>query len=375
MYDVVIAGVGIHPSGRFGVGYRRLGAVAARQALVDAGVTLDDLDMVLVANVSADMAKGHNVIEQLGRPGVPVLNVEAACASSAGTLLLASRLLESGAAKMILCLGVEEAPRGFIANAGFEPWQIASGLGVNPVYFALAAQELIASSDATIEDLADVSVKNHAHAVHNANAMYRRSCTREQVLGSPVVCPPLHLLMLCSPNEGAAAAVLMLRDEAERRNLRDLVDLKAVYELVEQLRGRCGARQVDGARCGAGHVMGLATTPASWWSPDDRQRRARAAGRGPAVDIRRTRTLRVGGAGGVVLRLVRAGRVSGAGRLPRLPRRHDAVLAVDIRPRRWLHVGEPSTARRPDRHPVCGGRRSLPRGHLHPGPGRGCRFR
>src|ERR1700730_19405689 len=169
MHDVVIPGVGIHPFGRFGVGYRRLGAVAAGQALVDAGVTLDDLDMVLVANVSADMAKGQNVIEQLGRPGVPILNVEAACASSAGTLLLASKLLESGAAKMILCLGVEEAPKGFIANAGFEPWQIASGLGVNPVYFALAAQELIESSDTTIEDLADVSVKNHAHAVHNPN--------------------------------------------------------------------------------------------------------------------------------------------------------------------------------------------------------------
>jgi acetyl-CoA acetyltransferase len=366
MHDVVIAGVGIHPFGRFGVGYRRLGAIAARQALVDAGLTVDDLDMVLVANVSADMAKGHNVIEQLGRPGVPILNVEAACASSAGTLLLASRLLESGGAEIVLCLGVEEAPRGFIANAGFEPWQIASGLGVNPVYFALAAQELMGSSDATIEDLADVSVKNHAHAVHNANAMYQKSCTREQVLESPVVCPPLHLLMLCSPNEGAAAAVLMRRDEAERRHLRDLVDLKAVsvvsrtsddwfvpgvsfqsakrtsltkraarqayeeagagpddldvvecqdtdaaseliayrdlglclpgdeakllrsndtalggalpvnpsggllakgeplgasglgqlHELVGQLRGRCGARQVEGARCGAGHVMG-----------------------------------------------------------------------------------------------------------------------
>src|SRR6267378_1990997 len=128
MKDVVVAGVGIHPFGRFGVGYRQLGQVAASEALTDARVTLDDVDMVLVANVSADMAKGQNVIEQLGRPGVPILNIEAACASSAGTLLLASHLLESGAARTILCLGVEEAPRGFIANAGFEQWQIASGL-------------------------------------------------------------------------------------------------------------------------------------------------------------------------------------------------------------------------------------------------------
>jgi acetyl-CoA acetyltransferase len=226
--DVVIAGVGMHPFGRFGVGYRRLGQVAAGQALEDAGVSLKDLDMVLVANVSADMAKGQNVVEQLGRPGVPVLNVEAACASSAGTLLLAAQLLESGAARTILCLGVEEAPRGFIANAGFEPWQMASGLGVNPVYFALAAQELIETTDATIDDLADVSVKNHAHGALNPNAMYQESCTRGEVLGSPVVCPPLHLLMLCAPNEGAAGAVLMRRDEAARRGIPHAVTLHAV---------------------------------------------------------------------------------------------------------------------------------------------------
>lgn len=228
MTNAVIAGVGIHPFGRFGRGYRRLGAVAASEALSDAGITLDDLDMVLVANVGADMAKGQNVIELLGRPGVPVLNVEAACASSAGTLLLGSQLVSSGAMRSVLCLGVEEAPRGFIANAGFEAWQIASGLAVNPAYFALAAQELLCDTAATIEDLADVSVKNHAHAVENPNAMYRNACTREEVLNSKVVCPPLNLLMLCAPNEGAAAVVLMSEDEAKRRGVADPVRLRAV---------------------------------------------------------------------------------------------------------------------------------------------------
>jgi acetyl-CoA acetyltransferase len=226
--DVVIAGVGIHRFGRFGVGYRRLGAVAAAEALADADVALEDIDMVLVANVTADMAKGQNVVDQLGRPGVPVLNIEAACASSAGTLLVASQLLASGAATTVLCVGVEEAPRGFIANAGFEVWQIASGLGVNPVYFALAAQELLETTDATVDDLADVSVKNHRHAVHNPNAMYRQACTRDQVLDSAIVCPPLHLLMLCAPNEGAAAAVLMHRDEARRRGIPDAITVEAV---------------------------------------------------------------------------------------------------------------------------------------------------
>jgi acetyl-CoA acetyltransferase len=86
--DVVIAGVGIHPFGRFDSTYREIGAVAVRAALVESGVAPADLDVALVANVGAEMAKGQNVLELVGRPGIPVINVEAACASSAGGLWL-----------------------------------------------------------------------------------------------------------------------------------------------------------------------------------------------------------------------------------------------------------------------------------------------
>ena len=219
MQNVTVAGIGIHPFGRFSHGYRQLGAHAAREALTDAGVTMADLDMVLVGNVGAEMAKGQNIMDGVGRPGIPIINVEAACASSASTLFLGAQMIESGAARAILCLGVEKAPRGFIAGSGYEAWQIETGLGVNPAYFALAAQELISTTDATVEDLADISVKNHRHAVANPNAMYRKECTREEVLNSRAVCPPLTLLMLCAPNEGAAAVVLMARAEAERRGI------------------------------------------------------------------------------------------------------------------------------------------------------------
>jgi acetyl-CoA acetyltransferase len=228
MKDVVIAGVGIHPFGRFDKDYRELGAHALRDVVADSGVGLDEVDMILVANVGAEMAKGHNVVELVGRPGVPLFNVEAACASSAGTLAMAGGLIESGAAEAVLCLGVEKAPRGFIANSGFERWQIEGGLGVNPLYFALAAQELIETTDVTAADLADVSVKNHRHAVTNPNAMFRAEVTREQVLDSRMVCPPLSLLMLCAPNEGAAAAMLVSREFARRKGLDSTVSLRAV---------------------------------------------------------------------------------------------------------------------------------------------------
>lgn len=228
MENVVIAGVGIHPFGRFEYGYRELGAHAALGALADASLRLDEVDTVLVANVGAEMAKGQNIVELLGRPGMPVINVEAACASSASALRLGSALVESGQAGVVLCIGVEKAPRGFVAASGYADWQIQSGLGVNPAYFALAAQELLETTDATVEDLAQVSVKNHRHAVANPNAMYRKECTIEEVLSSRAVCPPLTLLMLCAPNEGAAATVLMSPAEAARRGIDQPIRLRSV---------------------------------------------------------------------------------------------------------------------------------------------------
>ena len=51
-------------------------------------------------------------------------------------------------------------------------------------------------------------VKNRRHGAANPDAMFRSAVTAEEVLASRVVCAPLRLWMLCSPNEGAAAVVL-----------------------------------------------------------------------------------------------------------------------------------------------------------------------
>lgn len=231
--SAVIAGVGIHPFGRFDYGYRELGAHAVRDCLADAGVSASEIDIALVANVGAEMAKGHNILDRIHHFGKPIINVEAACASSGSALFMANAMVTSGAAEIVLCLGVEKAPRGFIARSGYEQWQIDSGLAVNPLYFAIQAHELIDSGDVTKDDLADVAVKNHRHSVHNPNAMYRKEFSREQVLTSKTVCDPLTLLMLCAPNEGAAAAVVMSPETARRRGVADPIRLCSI-ELVSR---------------------------------------------------------------------------------------------------------------------------------------------
>jgi acetyl-CoA acetyltransferase len=226
--SVVIAGVGLHPFGRFEAGVEELARVAAVEAFADADIGFDDVDLTVVANVGEGMAKAQRITARLGATGRPVFGVESACASSAAALIAGRDAIESGRARVVLCLGVEKAPRGFIAGAGFEPWQIESGVGVTPIYFALQAQEMLTAAGGIPRDLAEVSVKNHAHGVHNPNAMYRTAMVAEQILDSKMVCPPLTLLMLCAPNEGAAAVVLMSADEARRRGVAQLVELRAV---------------------------------------------------------------------------------------------------------------------------------------------------
>jgi acetyl-CoA acetyltransferase len=64
----------------------------------------------------------------------------------------------------------------------------------------------------TKDQLAAVVVKNRRHGVHNDHAMFRKEVSADDVLASKLVCEPLHLFMLCSPNEGAAAVVLRAGD-------------------------------------------------------------------------------------------------------------------------------------------------------------------
>ncbi len=112
----------------------------------------------------------------------------------------------------MLVFGIEKMPKGIIRSSFFDPWREQAGLAATPAYFALRAQRLMIDSGITKQQLAAVVVKNRGQGVHNENAMFRKAVTVDDVMASKVVCEPLHLFMLCSPNEGAAAVVLRAGD-------------------------------------------------------------------------------------------------------------------------------------------------------------------
>ena len=206
---VVVAGVGMHPFGRFDASPRVLGQHAAVVALRDAGLMWRDVDAAYVASMYLPATSGARILKPLGATGTPICDVEAACASGGVALRQAVLGIRSGAHRVVLVLGVEKMPRGFMdPSMIFEPWQIEMGLTTNPSYWAIRARRHMYDHGTTEDQIAAVAVKNHAHSVHNPYAMYQKAFTAEEVLASPLVCDPIRLLEICSPNDGAAAVVL-----------------------------------------------------------------------------------------------------------------------------------------------------------------------
>jgi acetyl-CoA acetyltransferase len=205
----------MHPFGRFeGVSTTDMGVVAVRAALDEAGIGKGGFQAAFCGTAYGGVATGHKVLSRLGMTGMPIVDVEAGCASGGAALMLAAGAIRAGQYDTVLVFGTEKMPKGIIRSSFFEPWQEEAGLAATPAFFGLRAQRLCMTSGVTKDHLARVVVKNRRNGAANSDAMYQKETSVDEVLASRVVCEPLHLFMLCSPNEGAAALVLRRADLA-----------------------------------------------------------------------------------------------------------------------------------------------------------------
>ena len=236
--DVAVLGVGMHPWGKWGKSFVSYGVHAARQALDDSGVAWDDVDLVVggetVRNGYAGYVAGATFAQALGWNGARVATSYAACATGAQALDTARARILAGLCEVALVVGADTTPKGFLAPNAGERWDDPDWLRfrllgmTNPAYFALYARRRMDLYGATSEDFAQVKVKNARHGLENPNARYRKEVGLDDVLASPVVADPLHLLDICATSDGAAAVVLTSMDYARRRGLADPVRVRAV---------------------------------------------------------------------------------------------------------------------------------------------------
>jgi 3-oxoacyl-[acyl-carrier-protein] synthase III len=91
-----------------------MGFAAAKKAIQDAGITPEDIDLILVATVTPDQpfpSVACMLQERLGAKKAAAMDVSAACAGFMYGIITGKQFVESGAYKHVLVVGVEKLSR------------------------------------------------------------------------------------------------------------------------------------------------------------------------------------------------------------------------------------------------------------------------
>ncbi|QKG94022.1 thiolase domain-containing protein [Halorubrum sp. SS7] len=230
MTEVRVAGVGLTPFGshpeRTG---RDLFGEAALRAFEDAAVDRADVEELNYGNFMGALAEhqGHQAPLMAEAAGVrcPATRYESACASAGVAVREAVRTVAAGDADVVLAGGMErmtnlptaEVTEG-LAIAADDLFEVRAGVTF-PGAYALMANAYFDAYGGSREDLAHVASKNHANAVPNEYAQYRKEVSVAEAMDAPPVAEPLHLYDACPITDGASALVLVSAEYAERNDL------------------------------------------------------------------------------------------------------------------------------------------------------------
>lgn len=221
---VAIVGTGqtFHKSHRPDVNGQELINEAVQRALADAGLKMKDIDAVLIGNM--DHFEGINYVDCWsvdGSGGVmkPVLKITTGGTTGASLAIGGYHMVGSGLFEKVLIIGWEKNSESDTTGAittAFDPvWdrQVFAGAISG---LAVEAQAYMARYGATDRDGARVSVRDRKHAMNNPHAQLRKEVSLEDVLASPMLADPIHLLDVCPRSDGACAVIMASEDSAEK---------------------------------------------------------------------------------------------------------------------------------------------------------------
>ncbi len=251
MKPIYIAGVGMTPFTRLpNLSVKQLTQRAVNDTLADAGCEAGQVQAAFFGNCAQGLLEGQHLVKgqmsllPLGLQGIPVINVENACATASTALHMAYHYLRSGACEVALAVGVdklfttERSRRFAIFDAAWDVESpqanhdrfkaLGSDLSIPPgssatsqyspfmdVYAGFARQYM-RRFGITQRQLAAIASKNRRHAAANERAQFRDPMTVDEVLAAPPISYPLTLPM-CSPiSDGAAAALLCTAEGLKR---------------------------------------------------------------------------------------------------------------------------------------------------------------
>jgi len=241
MQDVVVLGVGMTRFGKFlDRSIKDLSREAVEKTLRHAGIDRKEVEAAYVSNSMAGLMTGQESIRgqvwlrPLGIEGIPIFNVENACASASSAFHLGWLSVAAGLYECVLALGAEklydrDKIKSFMAlGTAVDIEEVgkiielieAEGLGgvsmegsgqnrsIFMDFYAALARYYMREYGARPEHFGKLSVKNHYNGSLNPHAQYRERVTLQEVMDSPMVSFPLTRLMCAPISDGAAAAII-----------------------------------------------------------------------------------------------------------------------------------------------------------------------
>ncbi len=230
MRDVAIIGIGMHPWGRFREkSMAEMAVEAISAALKDAKISWRDVESAVSGTYMwvthyggmHGTLSGTSMASLMGETGIPIVNVVNACATGQSILREAALTVASGAHDVVLAVSSDKSAIGFFPPLSKDPHDIDYVRYVmtgqtNPAYWAIECKRRMHDLGTTEDDLALYKEVTSKASVYNPYARYQKAFTKEQVLASPMVCDPLHLMEICATSDGAAAAILVPYEKAKK---------------------------------------------------------------------------------------------------------------------------------------------------------------
>ncbi|GAB2976684.1 thiolase domain-containing protein [Nocardioides montaniterrae] len=191
---------------------------AMDRALVDAGLTLDDVDAIVVGK-APDLFEGVMMpelylAEALGAAGKPLLRVHTAGSVGGSTAIVAASLVQSGVHKRVLTVAFEKQSESNAMWALSVPvpfvMPVHAGAGG---YFAPHVRSYIRRSGAPRHIGAIVAAKDRNNALKNPYAhLHNEGTTVESVMASQMLWDPIRYDETCPSSDGACALVIAAED-------------------------------------------------------------------------------------------------------------------------------------------------------------------
>lgn len=187
---------------------------ASAEAIADAGLSLGEIDGLLVAPQVGETPQHvpATVAEYFGMQPSMCNMVDLGGASGPGMIWRAAAAIAAGQCETVLCvIGNHRntpAPKSPNRNPAREFDTPFGASGANTSY-ALLMQAHMAAYGCAPEDYAAIAAGSRGNAQHNEMAIfYGQPASVEEVLASPMIASPLHLFEIVMPVAGADAVIV-----------------------------------------------------------------------------------------------------------------------------------------------------------------------